>query len=94
MQNSVPTTAHFERARHSHRAKRLELLKELIPQLTQAAVILNADNPAAEPEFQKMETSARSLNIRLQPFRLRTPSELVTAFEAMEQVHVPLLSRA
>jgi putative ABC transport system substrate-binding protein len=70
------------------RAKRLELLKELIPQLTQAAVILNADNPAAESEFRAMETSAQSLNIRLQPFRLRTPSELVAAFEKMEQAHV------
>jgi putative tryptophan/tyrosine transport system substrate-binding protein len=44
------------------RAKRIELLKEVMPRLSQVAVILNADNPAAiGPEFQAMETAARSL---------------------------------
>ncbi len=70
------------------RAKRIELLKEVMPRLTQVAVILNADNPATGPEFQTMETTAHSLNIELQPFRLRGPSELVSAFETMEQAHV------
>jgi len=68
------------------RAKRIELLKELMPHLTHVAVILNADNPAAVgPEFQAMEKAAQALNIKLQPFRLREPSELVSAFEKMEQ---------
>ncbi len=68
------------------RAKRIELLKELMPHLTRVAVILNADNPAAVgPEFQAMEKAAQALNIKLQPFRLREPSELVSAFEKMEQ---------
>jgi putative ABC transport system substrate-binding protein len=69
------------------RAKRIELLKEVMPRLTRVAVILNADNPATGPEFQAMETTAQSLNIKLQPFRLRAPSELVIAFEKMEQAH-------
>jgi putative tryptophan/tyrosine transport system substrate-binding protein len=70
------------------RAKRIELLKEVMPHLTHVAVILNADNPAAiGPEFQAMETVAQALNIKLQPFRLREPSELVSAFEKMEQTH-------
>jgi putative ABC transport system substrate-binding protein len=69
------------------RAKRIELLKEVMPRLTRVAVILNADNPATGPEFQAMETTARSLNIELQPFRLQAPSELVSAFERMEQAH-------
>ena len=71
------------------RAKRIELLKEVMPRLTHVAVILNADNPAAVgPEFQAMEKAAQALNIKLQPFRLREPSELVNAFEKMEQTHV------
>ena len=69
------------------RAKRIELLKEVMPRLTQAAVILNADNPATGPEFQAMEATARSLNINLLPFRLRGPSEFVSAFEKMERTH-------
>jgi len=71
------------------RAKRIELLKEVMPRLTHVAVILNADNPAAVgPEFQAMEKAAQALNVKLQPFRLREPSELVSAFEKMEQTHV------
>jgi len=71
------------------RAKRVELLKEVMPRLTHVAVILNADNPAAVgPEFQAMEKAAQALNVKLQPFRLREPSELVSAFEKMEQTHV------
>jgi putative ABC transport system substrate-binding protein len=69
------------------RAKRIELLKEVMPRLTQVAVILNPDNPAAVgPEFQAMEKVAQQLNIKLQPFQLREPSELVSAFEKMEQM--------
>jgi putative ABC transport system substrate-binding protein len=64
------------------------LLKEVMPHLTHVAVILNVDNPAAiGPEFQAMETAAQTLNIKLQAFRLREPSELVSAFERMEQTH-------
>jgi putative tryptophan/tyrosine transport system substrate-binding protein len=63
------------------RAKRIELLKEVKPDLTQVAVILNADNPATKLEFQAMETTAQSLKIKLQPFRLRGPSEFVGAFD-------------
>jgi putative ABC transport system substrate-binding protein len=70
------------------RAKRVELLKEVMPRLTHVAVILNPDNPAAlGPEFQAMEKAAEALNIKLQPFRLREPSELVSAFENMERTH-------
>jgi ABC transporter substrate binding protein len=57
------------------RAKRIEVLKEVMPH-THVAVILNVDNPAAiGPEFQAMETAAQALNIKLQAFRLREASE-------------------
>ena len=69
-------------------AKRLELLKEAMPQLTRVAIIMNPDNPSGGPVLQAMEATAQSLNIKLQPFRLRDPSELVGAFESMEKAHV------
>jgi putative ABC transport system substrate-binding protein len=69
------------------RAKRIELLKELMPRLTQVAVILNAANPSAEAEFQMMEATAQALNVKLQPFRLREARELASAFEKMEKNH-------
>jgi putative ABC transport system substrate-binding protein len=70
------------------RAKRIELLKEVMPRLARAAVIMNADNPAAELEFRAMEAAAKSLNIELQPFRLRSPGELAGAFGEMEKRQV------
>ena len=35
-----------------------------------------------------MEATAQSLNVKLQPFRLQESSELVSAFERMEQTHI------
>ena len=70
------------------RVKRIELLKEVKPSLTKVAVILNADNPSAEIEFQAMETAAKSLGIALRPFRLRAMSDLIGAFGEMEQWQV------
>ena len=70
------------------RAKRIELLKEVMPRLTHVATILNANNPATGPEFEAMAATAQSLDLKLQPFRLRAASELVTAFESMEQARV------
>jgi putative tryptophan/tyrosine transport system substrate-binding protein len=70
------------------RAERIELLKEVMPRITQVATILNADNPATGPEFDAMAATAQSLELKLQPFRLRAASELVGAFESMEQAHV------
>src|SRR5260370_23394470 len=69
------------------RAKRIELLKEVKPALSQVAVILNAGNPATKSEFQAMKTTAQSLKIELQPFRLRGPSEFVGASESRERRH-------
>jgi ABC-type uncharacterized transport system substrate-binding protein len=70
------------------RAKRIELLKEVVPQLTNVAVLLSADNPASVPEFRAIEMTAQALNLSLQPYRLREPSEFVSAFESMEQARV------
>src|SRR5262249_56669328 len=43
------------------RAKRIELLKEVMPRLTRVAVILNADNPATAPQFNALPKTAQSL---------------------------------
>src|SRR5262249_58538462 len=43
---------------------------------------------AIGPELEAMERAARSLEVKVHPLRLREPSELVSAFEKMEQAHV------
>jgi putative ABC transport system substrate-binding protein len=56
-----------------------------MPQLDHAAVILNAENPAAETEFRTMEATAKPLNVKLSAYWLKSPRELVAAFEDMEK---------
>ena len=63
--------------------KRLELLREASPRITRAAYLVNPANPAFGPNLQAMWTTARSLNLELQPFEARGPSELRSAFSEM-----------
>lgn len=71
------------------RAKRIELLREFKPGLTEVAVLLNPDNPANALEIQAMEATARVLGVRLQPVQVRLNHliALVSAFEQIEQRH-------
>src|SRR5262249_34334764 len=64
-------------------AKRLELLKEIAPAMTRAAVLLNPDNAANGPVRQAMEMTAKALRVGLQPFELRGSGELERVFAVM-----------
>jgi len=64
-------------------AKRLELLKSIVPAVTQAAMLLNSGNAANGPVRQAMEMTAQSLKMELHPFELRESGELESTFEAM-----------
>jgi ABC-type uncharacterized transport system substrate-binding protein len=68
-------------------AKRIELLKELMPQMTRVAVLVNPSNPGGMgAELQAMETAAQSLKIELKQLLVRGPHEFESAFEQMQQV--------
>jgi len=64
-------------------AKRLELLKEVVPSMTQAAVLLNPDYSVNGPVLRAMEMTAKALKVGLQPFEARGSSELESAFAAI-----------
>jgi putative ABC transport system substrate-binding protein len=64
-------------------AKRLELLKEAVPSLTKAALLLNPDNPLNRPVSQEIEPTAKALNIALQTFEARRPNEFGQVFATM-----------
>jgi putative ABC transport system substrate-binding protein len=64
-------------------AKRLELLKEAVPSLTKAALLLNPDNPLNLLLPQEIEPTAKALNIALQTFEARRPSEFSQVFATM-----------
>jgi putative ABC transport system substrate-binding protein len=64
-------------------AKRLELLKETVPSLTKAALLLNPDSPLSRLVPPEIETTAKGLNITLQIFEARRPSEFDQVFATM-----------
>jgi putative ABC transport system substrate-binding protein len=64
-------------------AKRLELLKEAMPQITRVAVLVKPDNPLFRSTLPVLETAAKSLNVGLQRFDAHGPNEFAAAFSAM-----------
>jgi putative ABC transport system substrate-binding protein len=63
-------------------AKRVELLKELLPKLARIAAIFNMGNPVTPPQWSVVEASARSLGIEPQLLDVRRPEDLPRAFDA------------
>jgi putative ABC transport system substrate-binding protein len=66
------------------RVKRIELLREMMPRITSVGIIVNPDNPAHGPEYQMMETIAKSLKVNLQQYIVRGPNEFEAVFGQME----------
>src|SRR6476660_8575000 len=67
--------------------KRLELLKELLPDISRVAILWNAANPYAANVFNETERAARTLRIALQPLEVRRTEDFDTAFEAAKVQH-------
>jgi len=67
-------------------AKRLELLREVLPNLKRVAVLGNPINPLTLRAFQEMEVSAKSLGIELRRFDVQAPAEFESAFDAMAKM--------
>ena len=62
--------------------KRLELLKEVIPRLSQVAVLWDSDFPGGKVGFKEAEASARLLRLQLQSLKARVPEDFEGAFRA------------
>jgi putative ABC transport system substrate-binding protein len=72
-------------------AKRLELLKETIPGLTDVGVLLNSINPANAPIVPAMRRTAEALKLKLHQFGVREPDEFEAAFAEMASKHIGAL---
>jgi putative tryptophan/tyrosine transport system substrate-binding protein len=72
-------------------AKRLEFLKEAVPDSSRFAVLLNPDNAISPAVFGTMGLTARSLKIELQQFEVRRPDDFASAFSAMAIEHIDAL---
>jgi putative ABC transport system substrate-binding protein len=71
--------------------KRLELLKEFVPELSRVAVLWNAPNPYPALVFKETQHAARTLKIEVQSLEVRSPNDLETALDAAIRQHANAL---
>ena len=63
-------------------AKRLELLRELVPTARLIGVIVDPVNPNAENDLRETEDAARALGLRIFAAKARSEADIEAAFEA------------
>jgi putative ABC transport system substrate-binding protein len=66
-------------------AKRLELLKEIIPGLAQTAVLWNGTNPANALAWRETRRAAHALGVTLQSHEVQGPKDFEAAFARMAE---------
>ncbi len=63
--------------------KRWELLKEMLPKLTDVAVLQNPANPSLLPTLKNMRAAAQTMGIKLRVSEVRTAGELEETLKAI-----------
>jgi putative ABC transport system substrate-binding protein len=64
-------------------AKRLELIKEAVPQASRVAVLVNAANDARHAALAALQQAAQTLQLELLPTEVKTRDDLAESFETM-----------
>ena len=72
--------------------KRLELLKEMVPNLSRVAVMWNPGSRGSTVNWQELQLPARSLGLELHSLETRNPSDLDRAFADAGGAHVGALA--
>jgi putative ABC transport system substrate-binding protein len=72
-------------------AKRIELLKELVPNISRVGLLHNMGNPAVPPEWEETKSAARSLGLQAELLDVRSQDDLGRAFEMAFRRHVDAL---
>jgi putative ABC transport system substrate-binding protein len=67
-------------------AKRLGLLRELVPRATVVAVLLNPNNPNFEARLGNVQAAARAIGQRLHVFNANSESEIDRSFATFAQL--------
>jgi ABC-type uncharacterized transport system substrate-binding protein len=64
-------------------AKRLELLRDLLPQLSRVAMLANAANPLIDASMQNLRTTVEQLRINFDIFGVRSSGEIEAALQRL-----------
>jgi putative ABC transport system substrate-binding protein len=73
-------------------AKRIGLLREVVPQATALGVLLNPSNPTVANQQRDIEEAARAVGLRVHAVQASTASELDAAFDSIAQDRIPACS--
>ncbi len=65
--------------------KRIELLKEILPQAKRVAVLANPQHPGDKAERRAAQVAASALGLELEYFEARTAAEILAALGAMQR---------
>ncbi|MEK6244985.1 MAG: ABC transporter substrate-binding protein [Pseudomonadota bacterium] len=69
-------------------AKRMELLKEILPGMSRVAILWHGDAPGPRVAFKQYEAAARTFKLNLQSLEVRGPNpDLEGAFRAAKKEH-------
>ena len=63
--------------------KRLELLREVVPNLRRLAIMFNAGYPATVRETGEVQAAARTLGLEVAPHEIRRAEDIAPVFEAL-----------
>src|SRR5260221_4310822 len=69
-------------------AKRLEILREIVPGIKRVAILGDFRNSAAVMQWDEVQTAARSLALEVEPFDVRNSEDINRAFETAVGDHV------
>jgi putative ABC transport system substrate-binding protein len=64
-------------------AKRLELLRDLVPGITRVAVLVHPANPNTEPTLKGVEAAARSMGLQVQAFNASSRQDIDAVFATL-----------
>jgi putative ABC transport system substrate-binding protein len=63
-------------------AKRLELLKEMVPKISRVLVLSYRVDPISVPQLEELESAAASLGVKLLILDIRSADDIAAAFDA------------
>jgi ABC-type uncharacterized transport system substrate-binding protein len=66
-------------------AKRLELLRELLPGVTRVTALVNPTGPLAEPALRDIEPAARAMGMQIKVLNASTSGEINAAFATISR---------
>src|SRR5215813_9940680 len=76
---------------HDLSGKRLELIKEAVPNLSRVAVFVNPSDPSVATALKEFEAVAKVLGVTVYPFEIRSAEDIDKGFQAATNIRAGAL---